>query len=463
MEQGKSASISTDYGVKRVSVGHPEILDVVVLGTRQLQFVGKSAGATNVLLWDSKNRLQTVLDVHVGAPYSHIGSELRRVLANEQISLESAGKSLVLTGNVSNSLAMERALTVTRAFLPDEEQSRVINLLEVGGGQQIMLEVVVAEMARSIRRSLGTNFHSVIGSDGTVFEVFNFLGNLTTIEERTFEFDLDAFELSELSTLLDVSDAVSLAGAGFGVGTGIYEVFFDLLEQHGLGKILAEPTLVARSGESASFLAGGEVAVPVAQGGAFGSITVEYKPFGVGLAFTPTVLSPDRIHLRVAPEVSEVDFTLGTTVDGTTVPGFRSRRASTAIELGDGQSFAIAGLLREELSELIDEYPVIGRVPILGSLFRSSSFQKRESELVIIVTAHMVKPLEPGPHPLPTDHFIEPSDWEFYLLGQLEARSEPEPQTPVPLGPQQSRRPDLIGIIGGVGPQIPSPLAQEAE
>jgi pilus assembly protein CpaC len=463
MEANKSVAVSTEYSVKRVSVGNSEILDVVVLGTRQLQFVAKRPGATNVLIWDPKEQVQAVIDVHVGTAYSHISSELRRVLQNEQIELESAGDSVVLRGNVSSALAMEQALTVTRAFLPPEQRDRVVNLLQVGGGQQVMLEVVIAEMSRSLKRSLGTNFHTVIGSDGSTFEIFNFLGSLTTIDERSFAFDLNSFELTDLETVLDISEAVSLAGSGFGIGTGIYEMFFDLLESNGLGKILAEPTLVARSGEMASFLAGGEVAIPVAQGGAFGSITIEYKPFGVGLSFTPTVLSPGRIHLQVAPEVSETDFSLGTTVDGTTVPGFRSRRASTAVELGDGQGFAIAGLLRDSVSELIEEYPVLGRIPILGSLFRSSSFRSNESELVIIVTAHIVKPLEPGPYPLPTDHFIEPSGFEFYLLGRLEARAEPEPPAPEAGEPVDSRGSTFGGIIGGVGQRVPSTPVQEAK
>jgi pilus assembly protein CpaC len=454
IEQGKSISVSTGYGVKRVSVGNPGIADVAVLGPRELQFVAGKVGATNVLVWGTDGRIQAVVDVHVGTAYSHIAAELRRVLENEEIELESAGDSVVLRGSVSDGLSLEHALSVTRAFLPVDDRDHVINLLEVGGGQQVMLEVVIAEMDRSIKRGMGTNFHTITGSDGSVFEFFNFLGNQASIDERAFAFDLDSFELQELSTVLELSKAVTLAGAGFGVGTGIYEFFFNLLESEGLAKVLAEPTLVARSGEQASFLSGGEVAIPVAQGGAFGSITIEYKPFGVGVSFTPTVLSPDQIHLQVSPEVSDVDFSLGTSVDGTVVPGFRTRRVSTAVELGDGQSFAIAGLLRDSMSELIDEYPVLGRIPVLGALFRSSSFQSDESELVIIVTPRIVKPLEPGPHPLPTDHFIEPSSFEFYLLGQLEARPEPEPHPEPPSHSSSMQSPKFGGIIGGAGHRI---------
>jgi pilus assembly protein CpaC len=459
MEVGKSLAVRTDYRVKRVSVGDPRIADVVVLGPRELQFVAKGLGATNVLLWDAEGHLQVLIDVHVGRPYSNIASKLRDVLESEQIDLESVGDSVVLRGNVSDAGAMDRALAVTRAFLTEKQGERLINMLEVGGGQQVMLEVVIAEMSRTLTRSLGTNFHAVIGSDGKTFEFFNFLGNLTSIDERSFAFDLSSFELTALETLLDVSQTVTFAGSGFGLGTGLYEIFFDLLESNGLAKVLAEPTLVARSGETARFLSGGEVAIPVAQGGAFGSITVEFKPFGVGVEFTPTVLSPGRIHLTVAPEVSEPDFALGTAVDGTVIPGFRTRRASTGVVLGDGQSFAIAGLLRDDISELVDEYPVLGRIPILGGLFRSSSFRSQESELVIIVTPHIVKPLDPGPRPLPTDHFIEPSSFEFYLLGRLEAGGEPESVTF-----DQTTDPDAPrfgGLIGGAGQRVESAPGEE--
>jgi pilus assembly protein CpaC len=229
--------------------------------------------------------------------------------------------------------------------------------------------------------------------------------------------------------------------AGFGA-LELLEVAMDLLDEQGLSKVLAEPTLVARSGETASFLVGGEVPIPVAQGGAFGSITIEYHDFGVGLSFTPTVLGPDRIHLVVNPEVSRADFTFGTEVDGTIVPGFKSRRASTSVELADGQSFMIAGLLNEELREIAAKYPLLGDLPILGNLFRSTKFMKEETELVIIITPTLVKTLGPGPHPLPTDHFIEPTATEFYLWGALEG------MPPVAMGVSQ---PEPEGMIGDTG------------
>jgi pilus assembly protein CpaC len=294
-----------------------------------------------------------------------------------------------------------------------------------------MLKVTIAEMSRTVRREFGTNLNALIESGGKSVEIFGFLGGLT----------------APVDGAIQLSDMVNLAGnlSGFGSLTNL-QVFLDVLDEKGLSKILAEPTLVARSGETASFLVGGEVPIPIAQGGAFGSITVEFKEFGVGVGFTPTVLGPDRIHLEVRPEVSEPDFSFGTEIDGIIVPGFTTRRVATSIELGDGQSFAIAGLLRDDVIELVSQYPVLGKIPIIGALFRSSQFQKRETELVMIVTPYLIKPLGPGPHSLPTDHFIEPNAWEFYLLGAIEGKPPK----------------DSGGMIGEVGHQM-STLPTEVE
>jgi pilus assembly protein CpaC len=406
IERGKSAFMRTDYTVKRVSVGNPEVVDVLVLSPRELQLVAKAIGTTNVVLWDPQGQPKAAIDVHVGAPHANLESELRRVLGTDAIQIDSAGQAIVLKGTVGSPLDVERALSVAQAFLPDKKEGAgLVNLLEVGGDQQVMIEVIMAEMARSLRRRMGTNF-VVIGDDGDV-EVFSLLNNL----------------ISAQNGLIGVSDQITLIGRFFN-GSDSYQFFFDVLHERGLGKVLAEPTLVARTGERANFLVGGEIPIPVAQGGAFGSITVEFKEFGVGVAFTPTVLQADRIHLAVTTEVSEPDFTLGTTVGGVVIPSFNTRRASTGVELGDGESFAIAGLLREDVDELVAKFPVLGDIPVLGALFRSSSFQKDETELVMIVTPRLVKPLGPGPHPLPTDHFVEPDDFEFYLLGRLEGRGD---------------------------------------
>jgi pilus assembly protein CpaC len=201
------------------------------------------------------------------------------------------------------------------------------------------------------------------------------------------------------------------------------------LKEEGLLKVLAEPTLITLSGKAANFLAGGEFPVPVPQSSAAGgtTITIEYKPFGVGLNFTPTVLSNKKINMLVAPEVSELDFSNALTTSGFVVPAITTRRVSTVIELADGQSFAIAGLLKDDVREIVSKFPLLGSIPVLGALFRSTSFRKNETELIVIVTPHLVKPLDMAKQTMPTDQYVEPNDFEFYLLGSLEGMGKVEP------------------------------------
>lgn len=435
IERGKSISITTAYTVKRISVGDPAVLDVAALGNKDIQLVAKAVGITNVLFWDDKGRPQAVIEVQVGTPYTHIEKSLRRLLHNDTISAEGTGNAVVLSGNVSSSVILDQALKLAHGIVGGEgDDTRIINLIEVGGNHQVMLKVVIAEMSRSLNREFGTNFAALISAGSGQVGIGSFVGGLASPD------GVGGF----------ASSMANLFGSftGFGALQAL-EVFMDLLEEQGLSKILAEPTLVARSGETANFLVGGEVPVPVAQGGAFGSITVEYHDFGVGLSFTPTVLGPDRIHLQVHPEVSRPDFTFGTEVSGTVVPGFATRRASTSVELADGQSFMIAGLLNEEVREIAGKYPLLGDLPILGSLFRSTQFLKDETELVIIVTPTLVTPLGPGPHPLPTDHFIEPSALEFYLWGALEGMPPEEP-----MDGEMAAQYEPEGMIGETGNRV---------
>lgn len=407
MERGKSMFLKAGYTVKRVSVGSPAILDVVVLNSTELQLVAKTIGTTNVLIWDPSGRLQAAIDVHVSSAQSQLQAELRRILEVEDITVESTGHATVLKGSVPSAVKLEQALEVSKAYLGPETGGKIVNLLHVGGNQEVMLKVVIAEMSRSLNREFGMNFNALIEAGSGTVNVASFLGGLSAPADAMGE--------------IPISDAVNFAAllSGYGALEQL-AVFLDALDERGLGKVLAEPTLMARSGETASFLVGGEVPIPIAQGGAFGSITVEFKDFGVGLGFTPTVLGPDRIHLQVAPEVSDIAPENGVTIEGSVIPGFITRRAQTAVELKDGQSFAIAGLLSDTVRELSGRYPLLGDIPILGNLFRSSLYQKKQTELVIIVTPHLVKPLGPGPHPLPTDSFIEPDALDFYLFGRLE-------------------------------------------
>ena len=226
------------------------------------------------------------------------------------------------------------------------------------------------------------------------------------------------------------------------------------MKEEGLTKVLAEPTLITMSGRTANFLAGGEYPIPVPQAGSGNAttITIEYKTFGVGLNFTPTVLNNNKISMEVKPEVSELDFTNSVQISGYVVPSITTRRVATTIELADGQSFAIAGLLKEDLREVVSKFPVLGEIPILGVLFRSTSYQKNETELVIIVTPHLVKPVDMAKQTLPTDAFVEPNEFEFYLLGSLEGRGEPA-KSKGAAAPPRSDKGGLEGDFGHIAPK----------
>jgi pilus assembly protein CpaC len=276
----------------------------------------------------------------------------------------------------------------------------------------VMCEVRLAEINRSLGRRLGINF-AVVAPNTPAFGA-SILNNLTNIAN---------FALGPGNANITTNLGANIqALAGWKTGSVLWTMFFDALKTRGLGRILAEPNLVTTSGQEASFLAGGEFPVPVPQ--QFQTITIEYKKFGVGLNFTPTVLDSSMIALKVNPEVSELNFALGITVAGTTVPGLDVRRLSTHVEVKDGQTFALAGLLSDSTRTLINKFPLLGSIPVLGVLFRSENFQKNETELVVLVTPHLVKPLAQGTARLPTDVYVEPNDVEYYLFGCLEGKGK---------------------------------------
>jgi pilus assembly protein CpaC len=425
IEKGKSVLIRTDYDVDRVALGDPSRAGLVVTDARSIQLVAKEPGDTNVMLWDAKGTLRSALDVHVGVHHAQLLAELTRVLAERNVQVDMAGEAVILRGKVLTVEERERAEQIANAFFdgmkePGEKDPHVINLIDVDGNHQVMIEVVMAEMNRSLGRQVATDWQTLV-KDGVKTYA---LGSLTGGGALTG----------------DVADAIAGGGNLFGGSLGgktDVRAFIQLAKQNGLAKILAEPTLVARSGHRASFLAGGEV--PLLEPSGLGTVSVELKPFGVGIEFMPTVLGPDRIHLEITPEVSEPDDSLGIQVNGVSVPGFTTRRATTAVELGDGQSFAIAGLLSEKTTTVVDRVPGIGDLPVIGALFSSREFQNQETELVIIVTPRLVEPLDPGPRPLPTDHYQKPDDVDFYLLGRSESRKPHAHPTDFQAHPQADR------------------------
>lgn len=316
-------------------------------------------------------------------------------------------------------------MAVAERFAP----GAVTNLMRVNGSQQVMLSVRIAEVSRSAVRELGLkpSFQYLSGGDAN----FSF-STLDTVDLKRFAAGL----LEVVSGKLSV------------------DLLIDALEEKGVVKILAEPNLIALSGDTANFLAGGEFPIPVAQSNNNGTptITIEFKQFGVSLAFTPTVLDGDLINLVVSPEVSQIDRGASITLDGLVIPGLSTRRATTTVELRDGQSFAIAGLLQSDFSDQVRGLPWFNDVPILGGLFRSSAFQRRETELVIIVTPRLVQPARAGTLLAPTDTFVPPSDVDLFLFGKTDAwTARPSGAGSAPAGAQVLGVQAAGGIAGPYG------------
>lgn len=425
---GKSTLLRLPAPIDRISVGNPAVADVTLISNRELYLLGKTFGSTNVMLW-RKGGATTVLDVSVGLDTATLLKQIRAILPGEDgIEVRSAADSIVLAGTVSGPLAAQEAVQVAEGYLSayarglsmpviagdgeakegdvlkvslarqagaQQFRPRVINLMRTAQPAQVMLEVKVAEISKTLLDQLGSAMQLTRSNGNWTYGILN-------------------------SLLTDSGASV------LGVGPNGKSIMVDGEFRDGLVKILAEPNMVAISGQEASFLAGGTIFIPVArdvQGGGV-QITLEEKEFGVGLKFTPTVLDGGRINLKVAPEVSELSQTGNpfTTVGGVTtvLPGFTTRRAQTTVQLMDGQSLAIAGLIKNNVKETLRKMPLLGDIPVLGALFRSAEFQGDRTELVFLVTPRLVKPIDGAQAAMPTDHFTPPSRSEFFLGGQLE-------------------------------------------
>ena len=430
---GRSKVMRTAFPIQRISVADPEIADIVLISDREVYVNGNATGVTNISLW-GKQRFSSA-KVMVEPDISILKEKLHKILPKEKIAVEAAGDTVVLSGEVSGPVAQETALALAVPFVEGKKE-KVVNLLHVGGVQQVMVAVRVAEINRSVGKQIGINFiYSTLDGrhfGATLLDRLSVLSNLNRNMNQVTAPGLLNNTVGNSSAISSSQTLSSAVNAIFGGVTGnlFWSAFFDLLKQQGLGRILAEPNLVTTSGQEASFLAGGEFPIPVPSG--LGTTSIEYKKFGVGLIFTPTVLDNDKIALRINPEVSELDFSSQTTVivEGFIVPALRVRRTSTQVEMKDGQTLAIAGLLSDQHRTVVNKYPVLGDIPVLGTLFRSKSFQKSETELVILVTPHLVKNQPPGKHRLPTDKYVEPTDAEFYLLDNLEGRGRPSVRPP---------------------------------
>ena len=401
----KSQVVTTDRPIAKVMVGNAEIADIVPLTDRSVYVLGKTMGTTSLTMYDGGGRVLSVMDVAVGPDVEAFRDQIASLLPEANIDARISGDSMLLTGMVNDPGEIDKAIQVARTYAGD----RVVNLVGVGSSQQVMLEVRFAEVRRELGEDIGVRgFASddvgpvaavgpgaslIPGADGTAL-----------------------FQVGSVSNSFGVfGDTFRALGLNF-------EAYLNALEKKGFAKTLAEPTLIALSGEKASFLAGGEFPIPVARGNSsedgVSRVTVEFKPFGVSLGFTPTVLGDRTINLRVEPEVSSIDPAASIQLNGISIPGLQTRRASTVLELRDGESFAIAGLIQQDFQTTINQVPLLGNIPILGALFRSTQFQKGETELLIVVTPRLVAPIKPEQVKLPTDRVRDPDAGTAVMMGE---------------------------------------------
>lgn len=383
--------------LERVAIADPGVADVVMLKNRQALLVGKNAGVTTLLLWQHKQTEPQRLQVEVR-------SAVQGALADgDDLQLTVQEQQGLLQGSAPSLLAHERSRKAAQATLGREGQLADVSTVASSGVVQV--EVKVVEFNKTVLREIGMNFanqnngfsYGVVRPGGLVPGITPPVGSVTT--------DTDANPLS------------SAFGLVFKSLTHGWAANIDLLQSNGMARVLAEPTLVALSGQSASFLAGGELPILEPQG--LGTTTVTFKPFGIGLTVTPTVLSPDRIALKVAPEASDLNYAAGIAYNGVQIPSITTRRADTTVELGDGETFVIGGLVSSSVSSNVDKVPLLGDLPIIGSFFRSLNYKKEEKELVIIVTPRLVQPLAKGTTvPLPGEREATPNQpvWGAWLL-----------------------------------------------
>ena len=425
---GKSMILKFNRSVREILVGDPETADIIPLTERNIYVLGKSIGGTNLTVFGPRKRLLGIIDLQVTYDILNLKKRIHDLMPGENIEVRTNGDSIILSGYASNSAVSARAAQLAENYAPE----RVVNMISIGASQQVMLAVRFAEIERTAAKSLGISPGALFqGDDGSVAAVAtNFISPAAT-----------AGSFAQLFGSVPIGDVT-------------VDALLEALEERGVASILAEPTLIAISGETASFLAGGEFPVPVGTsnnntGDGAIRITVDFKEFGVRLGFTPTVLG-ENISLVVAPEVSELDPQSGITVQGVTVPGLRTRRATTTVELKNGQSFAIAGLIQKKFLDDLDQIPGFSSTPILGALARSARYQREETELTIIITPYIVEPSNNDMLAAPTDYFVRPHELELFLLGQVEG-DQPFDFTPRKQYFQNTTGGDASGVNGAVG------------
>ncbi len=452
----KSRVVTLNSPAIRVSVGNPDVADILILRSTQLYVLGKDLGTTNILLWDKGDNLIGTLNIEVTHDLQSLKEKLFRLLPKEKIEVYSAQRNIVLAGRVSNIVNMNAALRIAQGYFmqiaaaveaetfdleggvttrEDKSIGQIINLMSVGGVHQVMLEVKVAEISRTELRRLDVHFNAIF--TGSSQWNFGGVNGGATFPDAFFAPDnvripvfgntaphgpvIDEFAPNDLE-IIDKGFFASFLSQN-----ALFNLAFDAAKTNGLAKILAEPTLVTMSGHEAEFLSGGEFPIPVPRG--LQGTTIEFKKFGVGIRFLPVVLDSERISLKLNISVSELtqDNRVIISSEGVSAPFFipslSTRSAQSTVELADGQTMGIAGLIDENFREVVTKFPVLGSIPVLGALFRSQEFQKGETELLILVTPHLVKPLVPAEVQLPTDGVVEPGGFGWYLQGKLQGRA----------------------------------------
>lgn len=400
----RAVVVESDVVFSDVSIANPGIADISTLSSQSIYVLGKAPGRTTLTLLDAEGKLISNVEVQVAPDVAEFKERLRQILPGENIEVRTANDGIVLSGIVSSAGKLDRALDLAERYAPE----RVSNLMSVGGTQQVMLKIRFAEMQRSVSKNLssslaikGGNSVGVNGETGTWLNDGNGIGNETVTARNT---------------------ANSALGLGFTAGSLQFAVLLEALESKGVVRTLAEPNLTALSGQEAKFLAGGEYPIPIVTSD---GISVEYKPFGVEMNFTPVVVDGDLINLQINAAVSSIDSSITVQNGGFTINAFKRRETSTTVEMRDGESFAIAGLLQDDFRDLNGQVPWLGDIPVLGTLFRSAEYQRSQSELVIIVTPHLVTPTRGEALALPTDRVRLPTEKELFLFGKVAGRKGP--------------------------------------
>lgn len=395
--------LESDTVFAELSVANPAIADIATLSDRTIYVLGKAPGRTTLTLLGVDGRLISNVEVQVAPDVGELKERLSEFLPGEPISVRTANDGIVLSGTVSSSSRLSRALEIANRYAPD----RILNLMVVGGTQQVMLKVRFAEMSRTVSKSLESSLALTNLSDNVGASI------------RAGSSSLTAGGPGSAGSAIINPNNQGAGGIALGFGTGSFRLslLLEALEDKGVVRTLAEPNLTALSGQPASFLAGGEVPLPVAN--SEGGVSASYRPFGINMQFTPYVVDGDIINIELTTSVSSIDLANGTTIAGAFVPAFRSRETSTTVEMRDGQSFAIAGLLEDDFQDNASQVPWLGDLPVLGALFRSADFQRSQSELVIIISAHLVEPTTGEALALPTDRIRPPTEGELFLFGQV--------------------------------------------